>query len=65
TAVLDDETADMFKSELIARMDLLEGFQIGLIVVGLVLFISCLSGSIFVCNEDKTRKFSLEKGMKG
>ncbi|XP_073694991.1 platelet glycoprotein 4 [Garra rufa] len=51
TAVLDDETADMFKKELIARMDLLEGFQIGLIVVGLVLFLSCLIGSIVVCNK--------------
>ncbi|KAI2665328.1 Platelet glycoprotein 4 [Labeo rohita] len=53
TAVLDDETADMFKSELIARMDLLEGFQIGLIVVGLVLFISCLIGLIVVCNKPR------------
>lgn len=43
----------MFKSELIARMDLLEGFQIGLIVVGLVLFISCLIGLIVVCNKPR------------
>ncbi|KAK2892649.1 hypothetical protein QQF64_035572 [Cirrhinus molitorella] len=59
TAVLDDETADMFKKELIGRMDLLEGFQIGLIVVGLVVFIGCLIGTILVCNKPKNSKLSL------
>uniref|UniRef100_A0A672RAX7 Platelet glycoprotein 4-like n=1 Tax=Sinocyclocheilus grahami TaxID=75366 RepID=A0A672RAX7_SINGR len=59
TAVLDDETADMFKKELISRMDLLEGFQIGLIVVGLVLFASCLIGSIVVCTKPSNSKLSL------
>ncbi|XP_016428325.1 platelet glycoprotein 4-like [Sinocyclocheilus rhinocerous] len=57
TAVLDDETADMFKKELISRMDLLEGFQIGLIVVGLVLFASCLIGLIVVCTKPSNNKF--------
>uniref|UniRef100_A0A671R3N9 Platelet glycoprotein 4 n=1 Tax=Sinocyclocheilus anshuiensis TaxID=1608454 RepID=A0A671R3N9_9TELE len=59
TAVLDDETADMFKKELIARMELLEGFQIGLIVVGLILFASCLIGLIVVCTKPNNNKFSL------
>ncbi|KAF4114546.1 platelet glycoprotein 4 [Onychostoma macrolepis] len=58
TAVLDDETADMFKKELISRMELLEGFQIGLIVVGLVLFASCLIGLIVECTKPN-RKPSL------
>ncbi|XP_059361399.1 platelet glycoprotein 4-like [Carassius carassius] len=53
TAALDDETADMFKKELIGRMDLLEGFQIGLIVVGLILFASCLIGLIVVAMKPK------------
>ncbi|XP_016370996.1 platelet glycoprotein 4 [Sinocyclocheilus rhinocerous] len=59
TAVLDDETADMFKKELIARMELLEGFQIGLIVVGLILFASCLIGLIVVCTKPNNNKLSL------
>ncbi|XP_026087128.1 platelet glycoprotein 4 [Carassius auratus] len=59
TAVLDDETADMFKKELTARIDLLEGFQIGLIVFGLVLFASCLIGLIAVCTKPSNNKLSL------
>uniref|UniRef100_A0A8C1SZ46 Platelet glycoprotein 4 n=1 Tax=Cyprinus carpio TaxID=7962 RepID=A0A8C1SZ46_CYPCA len=59
TAVLDDETADMFKKELIARMDLLEGIQIGLIVGGLVLFASCLIGLIVVCTKRSNNKKNL------
>ncbi|XP_052433012.1 platelet glycoprotein 4 [Carassius gibelio] len=53
TAALDDETADMFKKELIGRMELLEGFQIGLIVVGLILFASCLIALIVVSMKPK------------
>nr|UFE16637.1 cluster of differentiation 36 [Tor putitora] len=59
TAVLDDETADMFKKELISRMELLEGFQIGLIVFGLILFASCLIGLIVVCTKPSNSKLSL------
>ncbi|KAK7149496.1 hypothetical protein R3I94_008972 [Phoxinus phoxinus] len=53
TAVLDDETADMFKKELISRMDLLEGLQIGLIAAGSFLFVSCMIGLIVVCTKNK------------
>uniref|UniRef100_A0A9J7Y345 Platelet glycoprotein 4 n=1 Tax=Cyprinus carpio carpio TaxID=630221 RepID=A0A9J7Y345_CYPCA len=59
TAGLDDETADLFKKELIGRMELLEGFQIGLIVVGLILFASCLIGLIVVCMKPKNTKLPL------
>ncbi|XP_043092934.1 platelet glycoprotein 4 [Puntigrus tetrazona] len=59
TAVLDDETADMFKKELISRMELLEGVQIGLIVAGLVLFASCLIGLIVACTKPSNNKLSL------
>ncbi|XP_056103467.1 platelet glycoprotein 4 [Rhinichthys klamathensis goyatoka] len=57
TAVLDDETADMFKKELISRIDLLEGLQIGFIAVGSIIFVSCMIGLIVVCN--KKNKLSL------
>ncbi len=53
---MDDETADMFKKELISRMELLEGFQIGLIVAGSVLFASCLIGLIVVCMKPSNDK---------
>uniref|UniRef100_A0A8C1PL76 Platelet glycoprotein 4 n=1 Tax=Cyprinus carpio TaxID=7962 RepID=A0A8C1PL76_CYPCA len=59
TAGLDDETADLFKKELVGRMELLEGFQIGLIVVGLILFASCLIGLIVVCMKPKNTKLPL------
>ncbi|XP_077090209.1 platelet glycoprotein 4 [Siphateles boraxobius] len=57
TAVLDDETADMFKKELISRMDLLEGFQIGLIAVGSIIFVSCMIGLIVVCTKKNKHGF--------
>ncbi|CAM4566584.1 hypothetical protein PO909_029154 [Leuciscus waleckii] len=56
TAVLDDETADMFKKELISRLDLLEGFQIGLIVVGSIIFVSCMIGLIVVMCTKKNKR---------
>ncbi|TRZ00019.1 hypothetical protein DNTS_033216 [Danionella cerebrum] len=56
TAVLDDETADMFKKELISQIDLLEGFQIGLLVIGSAIFVGCIIGLIVVCSKpDKPR----------
>nr|UJU86735.1 fatty acid translocase [Mylopharyngodon piceus] len=58
TAVLDDETADLFKKELISRMDLLEGFQIGVLTVGLIIFVSCTIGSLLVCRKlEKNKHF--------
>ncbi|XP_051544852.1 platelet glycoprotein 4-like [Myxocyprinus asiaticus] len=48
TAILDDETADLFKKELISQLDLLEGLQIGLITAGSIIFVLCLIGVIVV-----------------
>ncbi|XP_060886076.1 platelet glycoprotein 4 [Labrus mixtus] len=42
TAALDDETADMFKKELISRIDMLETIQKALLGVGLAIFGLCL-----------------------
>nr|AND94632.1 Cd36 [Ctenopharyngodon idella]UAT16708.1 cluster determinant 36 [Ctenopharyngodon idella] len=61
TAVLDDETADLFKKELISRMDLLEGFQIGLLTVGLIIFVSCTIGLLLVCRKQEKSKHSFIK----
>ncbi|XP_067284176.1 platelet glycoprotein 4 [Pseudorasbora parva] len=58
TAALDDETADLFKKELISRIDLLEGFQIGLLVAGSIIFVSCMIGLMVVCT--KTKKYNLK-----
>ncbi|XP_048013123.1 platelet glycoprotein 4 [Megalobrama amblycephala] len=61
TAVLDDETADLFKKELISRMDLLEGFQIGLLTVGLIIFVSCTIGSLLVCRKQEKNAYPFVK----
>ncbi|XP_074553949.1 platelet glycoprotein 4 [Halichoeres trimaculatus] len=42
TASLDDETADMFKKELISRITILELIQKALLGVGLSIFVACL-----------------------
>ncbi|MEQ2220614.1 hypothetical protein ILYODFUR_007109 [Ilyodon furcidens] len=44
TATLDDETADMFKRELLSRIQMLEIIQYVLLGVGLVIFVLCLLG---------------------
>ncbi|KAK3544895.1 hypothetical protein QTP86_027639 [Hemibagrus guttatus] len=44
TAALDDETADMFKAELLSRMDTLELVQIALISAGAVMLVLSLIG---------------------
>ncbi|KAK9976063.1 hypothetical protein ABG768_021280 [Culter alburnus] len=61
TAALDDETADLFKKELISRMDLLEGFQIGLLTVGLIIFVSCTIGSLLVCRKQEKNTYPFVK----
>ncbi|XP_051547208.1 platelet glycoprotein 4-like isoform X2 [Myxocyprinus asiaticus] len=53
TAVLDDETAEMFKKELISRIDILEGFQIGFLASGSVIFFLCLIWFIVVSRKTK------------
>ncbi|XP_017266968.1 platelet glycoprotein 4 [Kryptolebias marmoratus] len=42
TATLDDETADMFKKELISRIQMLEIAQQALLGVGIAIFVLCL-----------------------
>ncbi|XP_062863349.1 platelet glycoprotein 4 [Trichomycterus rosablanca] len=42
TAALDDETAAMFKAELLSRIDTLEALQISFITLGALLSLSCL-----------------------
>ncbi len=42
TASLDDETADMFKRELLSRIRMLEIIQLALLSIGVIIFILCL-----------------------
>ncbi|XP_041833640.1 platelet glycoprotein 4 [Melanotaenia boesemani] len=46
TATLDDETADMFKNELLSRINMLEVIQQVLLGTGIAIFLLCL---IFYC----------------
>ncbi|XP_062373463.1 platelet glycoprotein 4 [Sardina pilchardus] len=41
TAALDEETADMFKKELVSQVDLLDNLQIGLLSVGSAVCVLC------------------------
>nr|XP_055045968.1 platelet glycoprotein 4 [Misgurnus anguillicaudatus] len=60
TGTLDDETAEMFKGELISKLDLLKWIQIGLLVAGSVIFVACLIGTIVVsCNKKSKKKTGL------
>ncbi|XP_036977126.1 platelet glycoprotein 4 [Acanthopagrus latus] len=43
TAALDDETADMFKQELISRMEMLEMLQLLLLGIGVSMFLLCFT----------------------
>ncbi|XP_056311529.1 platelet glycoprotein 4 [Danio aesculapii] len=61
TGVLDDETAKMFKNELISRMDMLEAAQIGLLVTGSAIFLGCMIGLIVVCSKPSKTNLSLVK----
>uniref|UniRef100_A0A3Q3VJ78 Platelet glycoprotein 4 n=1 Tax=Mola mola TaxID=94237 RepID=A0A3Q3VJ78_MOLML len=44
TAVLDEETANMFKKELLSRINMLETIQWTLLSVGVGIFVLCLAG---------------------
>lgn len=48
TAELDQATADMFKKELISRVEMLEIIQYTLLGVGLSVFFLCLVGCCMV-----------------
>ncbi|XP_068611225.1 platelet glycoprotein 4 [Brachionichthys hirsutus] len=52
TAMLDDETADMFKKELMSRIRMLEIIQQALLGVGVSLFVLCLTLYCVVRNKD-------------
>ncbi|XP_003972763.2 platelet glycoprotein 4 [Takifugu rubripes] len=51
TAVLDQETADMFKEQLISRIRMLEMLQYSLLGIGVSVFVLCLIGFCVVRNK--------------
>ncbi|KAL0962949.1 hypothetical protein UPYG_G00347540 [Umbra pygmaea] len=53
TASLDDETAEMFKRELLSRIDMLDTVQFTLIGVGLACFVLCLVAHCVVSRNGK------------
>lgn len=55
TAALDDETADLFKGQLISQLELLEGIQIGLMTAGSAIFLICLIAAIVVSKKKKAQ----------
>lgn len=56
TAVVDDETADMFKKELISRIQMLEIIQQVLLGIGVSLFTLCLISYCVVRRRDNQAK---------
>ncbi|XP_045927491.1 platelet glycoprotein 4 isoform X1 [Micropterus dolomieu] len=56
TAVVDDETADMFKKELISRIQMLEIIQQALLGIGVSLFTLCLISYCVVRRRDNQAK---------
>ncbi|XP_034719883.1 platelet glycoprotein 4 isoform X1 [Etheostoma cragini] len=57
TAAVDDETADMFKKELISRIDMLAIIQKALLGTGVCIFILCLISYCVVRRSDNRSKF--------
>uniref|UniRef100_A0A3P9QGT4 Platelet glycoprotein 4 n=1 Tax=Poecilia reticulata TaxID=8081 RepID=A0A3P9QGT4_POERE len=55
TATLDDETAEMFKKELISRIQMLEIIQQVLLGVGIGVFLLCLLG-FFIVRRSHNKK---------
>lgn len=55
TAMLDDETADTFKVELISRVQLLETIQHSLLGIGVALFALCLISYCVVRRRDNIK----------
>lgn len=53
TAMLDDETADMFKRELTSRIQMLEIIQQVLLIAGVIIFVLCLIAYFCVRRKDK------------
>ncbi|XP_037551834.1 platelet glycoprotein 4 [Nematolebias whitei] len=59
TAMLDDETADMFKKELMSRIQILEIAQQALLGVGIAIFVLCLVSYCVVKRKEKSNKSKL------
>ncbi|XP_044042390.1 platelet glycoprotein 4 [Siniperca chuatsi] len=57
TAALDDETADMFKKELISRIQMLEIIQKALLGIGVAIFVLCLISYCAVRRRYNQNKF--------
>ncbi|XP_040885932.1 platelet glycoprotein 4 [Toxotes jaculatrix] len=58
TAMLDDETADMFKKELISRVQMLEIIQQVLLGTGAAIFVLCLISYCVVRRRDNQSKLA-------
>lgn len=56
TAMLDDETADMFKKELMSRIQMLEIAQQVLLGVGIAIFVLCLVSYCVVTRRSNQSK---------
>lgn len=55
TASVDEATAEMFKKELLSRIDMLEIIQYTLLGVGLGVFVLCLLGACVVRNSSTVK----------
>lgn len=53
--MLDEKTADIFKEQLVSRIELLENLQYSLLGVGLGVFVLCLIGLCFVQRKKTTK----------
>lgn len=58
TAMLDDETAAMFKKELISNIKMLETLQVALLGVGVGIFVLCLVGFFIAKRRDNLSKMA-------
>lgn len=57
TAALDDETADMFKNELLSRIQMLDIIQKALMGAGVAIFVLCLVSYCVVRRSRHQTKF--------
>lgn len=57
--MLDDETADMFKKELMSRIQMLEIAQYALLGVGIAIFVLCLVSYCVVKRKEKSNQSKL------
>lgn len=57
TAMLDQETADMFKEQLFSRIRMLEILQYSLLGIGASVFLLCLIGACVVRRKERGKLF--------